>query len=72
MVKPVAVKRIMVATVFVFFTEAAADFNVVTASYRNITAVREAVDIAPEQKPVIHFMGAAISIRLDVGGLKSR
>ena len=70
MVELISIERIIIAAVFKFVTEAAADFDAVVRGHRDIAAVEESVDVATEQKAVIDFMWAAISVRFNVGGLE--
>lgn len=72
MVELLAMKRIIVAAISEFFFQAAADFYVMVRGNSYIATVKQAVDIAAEQKAIINRVGARISIGFDVSGFEGR
>jgi len=57
-------------TVFEFFFQAAADFDLIFRSNRNVAAVEEAMEIAPKEEAVVHCMRSRLIEGLDVGGFE--
>ena len=70
MVKLMPIKGIIVAAVFEFIADAAADLNSKLRSDRNLAFIKKPVNIASQQKAVIDRMRSRISVRLDMGRFK--
>ena len=67
-----SMKWIIRPAVFEFFFEAAADLDAVFGRDRYITAVEEAMEIAPQKEAIIDSVRAALVKRLDMGGFERR
>ena len=67
MAQGLAMEWIIRPAVFELFLQAAADLDAIFGRDGYITAVKEAMEIAPKQEAVVHSMWAALVERLDVG-----
>ena len=70
--KPVAMKRIIITAVFEFIADTAADLYAKVRSDCNIAFIKQAVDIAAEQKAIINSVWSFEIKRLDMGSFKGR
>jgi hypothetical protein len=72
MAQELAVEWIIRPAVFELFFKATADLDLVLWRNCNVTAVEEAMEIAPQEKAIVHSMRTALVVRPDVGGFESR